>query len=110
MVSAGRHWRLIAADADFGHLKHGDIPMENAAIALTILGFAVGVVFRLKTLLPILALLLIASTIFSVTHQFTFLDTALTIMAAQSLVQAGYFLGLVVRAVFTAGQRTRPIF
>jgi hypothetical protein len=110
MVSAGRHWRPIAADADFGRLKHRDIQMENAAIALAILGFAMGVVFRLKTLLPILALLLIASMIFSLTHHFTFLDTALTVMAAQSLVQAGYFLGLVVRAVFTAGQRTRPIF
>jgi ABC-type iron transport system FetAB permease component len=110
MVSAGRNWRLIAADADFGRLKHEDIQMENAAIALAILGFAMGVVFRLKTLLPILALLLIASMIFSLTHHFTFLDTALTVMAAQSLVQAGYFLGLVVRAVFTAGQRTRPIF
>lgn len=83
--------------------------MGDAALALAILGFAVGVVFRLKILLPILGLLLIASIIFSLTRSFTFLDTALTIMAVQCIVQASYFLGLVVRAVLTSAQRTPPV-
>jgi hypothetical protein len=83
--------------------------MVDAAIALAILGFAVGVVFRLKVLLPILALLLVVSFFFSLVRGFNFLDTALAIMAAQSLVQAGYFLGLIARAVFVAAHRTRPI-
>jgi hypothetical protein len=83
--------------------------MVNAAIALAIFGFAVGLIFRLKAFLPILALLLVVSFFFSLARGFTFLDTALTIMAAQSIVQGGYFLGLIARAAFTAAHRTRPI-
>jgi hypothetical protein len=83
--------------------------MVNAAIALAILGLAVGVAFRLKVLLPILALLLVVSILFSIVRGFTFFDAALTIMAAQSIVQGGYFLGLIARALFTAVHRIRPI-
>jgi hypothetical protein len=83
--------------------------MGDAAIALAILGFAVGVVFRLKILLSILGLLLVASIVFSVTRGYSFLDTALTIMVVQSIVQACYFLGLLVRAVLTGTQRTPPV-
>ena len=83
--------------------------MGNAAVVLAILGFAVGMLFRLEVLLPILGLLLIASVVFSLTHGFTLLDTALTIMAAQTIVQGSYFLGLVVRSILAAPQRTRPI-
>jgi hypothetical protein len=83
--------------------------MGDAAIALAILGFGIGVVFRLKTLLAILAVLLVGTIMFSVARGFTFLDTALTIMTVQSIVQGCYFLGLVVRALLTAAQRTRPV-
>jgi hypothetical protein len=81
--------------------------MVDAAITLAIMGFAVGALFRLKILLSILALLLVASIVFSLARGFSFLDTALTIMAVQSIVQSSYFLGLVVRAVLTAAQRMR---
>jgi ABC-type iron transport system FetAB permease component len=87
----------------------GDIGVGAAAIALVILGFAVGAVFRLKILLLILALVLVVSIVFSVNRGFSFLDTALTIMAAQSIVQASYFLALVVRAIAAAAHRMRPI-
>jgi hypothetical protein len=83
--------------------------MEDAAIAIAILGFAVGIVFRLKVLLLVVALLLAASIVLSVTWGFGFLDTALIIMAVQSIVQGSYFLGLVVRAALAGTQRTRPI-
>jgi hypothetical protein len=83
--------------------------MGSAAIALVILGFAVGAVFRLKILLSILALVLVITVVFSLTRGFTFLDTALTIIAAQTIVQTSYFLGLVLRAVLTAAHRMRPI-
>ena len=65
-------------------------------------------VFRLKILLSIIGLLLVASIIFSLSRGFSFLETALTIMAVQSIVQAGYFMGLVVRAVAGA-QHTPPV-
>ncbi len=54
--------------------------MVYAAIALALVGAAVGLVFRLKILLPVLGLLLIVSVVFSLDRGFSFLDTALTIM------------------------------
>jgi hypothetical protein len=83
--------------------------MGCAAIALTMLGFAIGLLFRLKILLPFIAFLLVVSVIFAVTREFTFLETALTIMAAQTILQASYFMGLLTRAFFTPAHRPRPI-
>jgi hypothetical protein len=83
--------------------------MVYAAIALAIVGAAVGLAFRLKILLPVLALLLVVSILFSLDRGFGFLDTALTIMAVQTILQASYFLGLVIRAVLTAAHRMRPV-
>jgi hypothetical protein len=84
--------------------------MGYAAISLAILGFAVGAVFRLKVLLLILGLLFLASIVFSLARGFNFLDTALTIMVVQTVLQGSYFLGLVARAFFAADQRARHIF
>jgi hypothetical protein len=83
--------------------------MVDVAIALAILGFAVGIVFRLKILLSILAALLVISVAFSLARGFSFLETALMVMTVQSIVQGCYFLGLVARAVFAAAQRSRPV-
>ena len=83
--------------------------MLYAAIALALVGFVVGVFFRFKVLLPILLLLLLVSIIFSVGHGFGFVDTALTVFVAQSIVQGSYFLGLVARAMFSATDRMRQI-
>jgi hypothetical protein len=66
-------------------------------------------VFRLKILLPVLGLLLIVSVAFSLERGFSFLDTALTIVVVQTILQGSYFLGLVIRAVFTAAHRMRPV-
>jgi len=83
--------------------------MVYAAIALAFVGAAVGLVFRLKILLPVLGLLLIVSVAFSLERGFSFLDTALTIMVVQTILQGSYFLGLVIRAIFTAAHRMRPV-
>jgi hypothetical protein len=83
--------------------------MVYAAIALALVGVAVGLMFRLKILLPVLGLLLVVSVVFSLERGFSFLDTALTIMAVQTIVQGSYFLGLVIRAVFTSTYRMRPV-
>jgi heme/copper-type cytochrome/quinol oxidase subunit 4 len=72
--------------------------MSDAAVALAILGFSVGMLFRLRILLSILALLLVLSIVFSVARGFSFIDAALTVMFVQSIVQASYFLGLVARS------------
>ena len=83
--------------------------MVYAAIALAIVGAAVGLAFRLKVLLPVLALLLVVSILFSLERGFDFLDTALTIMVVQTILQASYFLGLVIRAFLTESHHMRPI-
>jgi hypothetical protein len=95
--------RTLAAAND------GDTRMGYAAIALAILGGTVGVVFRMKVLLSMIALLLLVSIVFSIARGFGFLNTALTVMAAQTILQASYFLGLIIRSVFSAAHRMRPV-
>ncbi|XIA64878.1 hypothetical protein ACFIOY_40050 [Bradyrhizobium sp. TZ2] len=76
--------------------------MEYAATALAILGFAVGIAFRFKVLLPIIGVLLLASVVFSLASGFSFLDTALTVLTGQAILQGSYFLGLLIRAIIRA--------
>ena len=83
--------------------------MEYAAIALAILGFAIGAVFRWKVLLPLIALLVVACVAFSLAHGYSFFHTALTIIVAQAILQANYFLGLAIRALFERARHRRPI-
>jgi hypothetical protein len=97
---------LLIAAKDGGRRGTG---MEFAAIALAVSGVAVGILFRLKILLPIIGLLLVASVAFSLARGVGFLDTALTIMAAQTILQGSYFLGLAIRAIYTATHCSRPI-
>jgi hypothetical protein len=78
-----------------------------AATALAILGIAVGIAFRYRALLPIVGVLLVASVVFSLARGFDFLETALTVLLAQTILQGSYFLGLLIRAIFTAIQRMR---
>lgn len=72
--------------------------MGYAAIALALLGLAVGVLFRLQVLLIVIALLLSFSIIFSLGTGLSFFDGLLTIVAAQTVIQGSYFLGLIARA------------
>jgi len=82
--------------------------MGFAAIGLSMLGFAIGVLFRLRLMLLAVALLLLTSIVFSVSRGFNFLDTAVMVMAAQTILQGSYFLGLVARTMFSA-HRVRHI-
>lgn len=83
--------------------------MTYAAIALAIMGFVVGVMFRFRVLLPILLALLLVSIVFALAHDLGFLGVIWTVMVAQAIVQASYFLGLVARTLFTATDRMRRV-
>jgi len=83
--------------------------MTYAAIALAIMGFVVGVMFRFRVLLPILLALLFVSIVFALGHDLGFLGIVWTVMVAQAIVQASYFLGLVARTLFTATDRMRRV-
>jgi len=84
--------------------------MEYATIALALLGFAIGAVFRFSVLLATLMLLLLLSIGFAIAYRLSLLDAALAIMGVQIIVQASYFLGLVVRAMFTGRRSARMLF
>jgi hypothetical protein len=81
--------------------------MGYAALALAIMGFVLGVRFRMKVLLPILLLLLFASIVLSIARGLPVVDAVLMVFLVQATVQWAYFLGLVVRGVFATLQR-RP--
>jgi hypothetical protein len=74
--------------------------MGYAAIALAIMGLVTGIMFRTKLLLLIVALLVPVSVGVAADHGFGLLGVALTIMIAQTIFQASYFLGLVVADSF----------
>lgn len=84
--------------------------MGYAVFTLGLLGFAVGSAFRLRGLLAILGLLLLGSILFAALNGFGWLDTALTIMIVQTIVQGAYFLGLVARALLTGTHGARRVF
>jgi len=86
-----------------------EIGMTYAAIALAIMGFVVGVMFRFRVLLPILLAVLLVSIVFALGHDLSFLGLVWTVMVAQAIVQASYFLGLVARTLFTATDRMRRV-
>lgn len=81
--------------------------MEYAATALAILGVAAGVAFRAKVLLPIIGAVLLASIIFGLAKGFGFMNTALMVLMGQAILQGSYFLGLLIRAIFSALRRMR---
>ena len=79
--------------------------MEYAAIAVAVLGWTVGVTFRLRFLLGVIALLAVISLVRSLSGGYGFRDTVLTIMVPQAILQGSYFMGLVSQAVFSVVQR-----
>jgi hypothetical protein len=79
--------------------------MGFAAVALAIVGFAVGTMFRIRVLLPILLLLLIASIVVSVVRGFSILEAALVVFLVQIIVQVSYFLGVIAHAGLVAIDR-----
>jgi hypothetical protein len=76
--------------------------MGYAAIALAILGLAVGIMFRLQVLMIVIALLLLSSIVFVFGSGLNFFDGLLTIMVVQTVVQGSYFLGLIARAALAS--------
>ena len=86
-----------------------DQSVKTAVIAIALLGFVAGLVVRLNILIAILILLLLLSVGYSIANHFGFLQAALTIMGVQVVVQASYFVGLVVRS-FAGSWRSWILF
>jgi hypothetical protein len=77
--------------------------VKIALVAIALLGFAAGLVFRLNVLIVILVFLLFLSIGYAITQHFGILTSILTIFGAQVIAQGCYFLGLVARSI--AGRR-----
>ena len=78
--------------------------MKTAVVAIALLGFAAGLVFRLNVLIVILVFLLFLSLGYAVTHHFGILTSLLTIAGVQVVAQGSYFLGLVARSIASHGR------
>jgi hypothetical protein len=84
--------------------------MEYAGIGVVMVGLAVGTKFRLKVLLPLLPLLVVASIIFALTNGYSFGETLLIVGTAQVVLQVSYFAGVATRAFFSKPQRTKMLY
>jgi hypothetical protein len=83
--------------------------MGYVAGLLAVLSIAVGMKFRLKILLVMLALVFIASFIFVIAIRLDFVNAFFTILGLQALCQVGYFAGMVIRRVAEGSGRLRLI-
>jgi len=75
--------------------------MGIAAIAVAILGVALGLTCRLRFLLAVILTALVMTTVFVSTQSYGVLKSLLVIVVAQVLLQSGFFAGLVARSVFS---------
>jgi hypothetical protein len=79
--------------------------MVYFAIGLAVIGAAAGIAFRWKVLLPVIVLLPLLAIIVSVSRGLTPGKIAVMIIVAEAILQGGYFLGLLMRFITTAGMR-----
>jgi hypothetical protein len=73
--------------------------VKTAVVAIALLGFAAGLVFRLNALIVILVFLLFLSLGYAIAQHFGILSSILTIVGVQVVAQGSYFLGLVARSI-----------
>jgi hypothetical protein len=78
--------------------------VKIAVVAIALLGFAAGLVFRLNVLIVILVFLLFLSVGYAIAQHFSILTSILTIFGAQVIAQGSYFLGLVARSIAGRGR------
>lgn len=74
------------------------------AVGLSVVGFVVGLTLRLRAFLLFVGTVLIAAIAYSIDAGLGFLNTFLNIMTAETLLQCGYFAGLVVRSFFSRNE------
>jgi hypothetical protein len=77
---------------------------------LAITGFVIGLRFRLKVFLPVLVFLLICSVIFAILEEWDLFTTFLAIVTTQTILQVGYFLGVLVRSAMIGRRNKRSAF
>jgi len=76
--------------------------MTYLAAGLALLGVGIGLVFRWQALLPVIVVVPVVVTIFSVSRGASFDVTATAILIAEAVLQGSYFAGLLLRLVIRA--------
>ncbi|QOZ32697.1 hypothetical protein [Bradyrhizobium sp. CCBAU 53421] len=87
--------------------------MMYFAIALAIIGTAAGFAFRWMVLLPIIVLMPFVVIIFLLSRDNPLEDALIIILVAEAVLQGGYFVGLLMSSIASAGMRsfrTSPVF
>jgi hypothetical protein len=79
--------------------------MIYCAVGLFVIGAAAGLAFRWKVLLPIIVLLPLVAVVAPISGGLGYWDIAIVVVVAEAVLQGGYFLGLLIRLVVTAGLR-----
>jgi hypothetical protein len=79
--------------------------MVYSALGLAVIGVGTGLAFRWKVLLPVIVLLPLAAIVFSVSRGFSYKDTIIVVLAAEGILQVGYFAGLLIRFIADASLR-----
>lgn len=80
--------------------------MMYFSIALAVVGAAAGFAFRWKVLLPLIVLLPFVVIIFSLSRGSTLEDALIISLVAEAVLQGGYFVGLLIRSIESAGMRS----
>ncbi len=64
-----------------------------------------GLRFRFRALLPFALLVLFVTIFLTLNQRLGGLETVLAVLATQAILQGGYFVGVIIRALFRAYQR-----
>jgi hypothetical protein len=78
--------------------------LKIAVVAIALLGFAAGPVFRLNFLIVIFVFLLFLCFGYSIAHHVSLLPSVLIMIGVQVIAQSSYFLGLVARSLAGRGR------
>jgi len=73
--------------------------MEFGAVALALLGFAIGLTFGVRVLIPTVAVIAVLTVRWAIGGGCAVGGTVFALLVAQTILQASYFLGLVTRAL-----------
>lgn len=84
--------------------------VEELATFLALTGFLIGVVFRLKVLLPVLMIVFVGSMVSAIVQGASFWKATELVLLAQFIVQGAYFVGAVARWLFVNDSGIRSIF
>ena len=83
--------------------------MLHIAVGLAILGLLTGASFQLRGLLLAVCLLFLVTIAVAITRRYDFLQTLFAVLAAQSVFQASYFVGLAALSSFHRLLERRPL-